>query len=105
MKTTLTTRIGHETPRTAFKTAGMMAATPLIGLAYFVLMPVVGLAALAWVAARALATHRDALRTVGMMAVGPLRGLAYILLLPLVGLATLATLEVRHLAAPRHAPA
>ena len=102
MSTTFTTRIGHETTRSGLRGAcdiALFFAAPLIGLAYIVLMPFIGLYMLGLVAARALMAHREAVRTVAMCVAAPFVGLAYILLLPVAGLVTLVAVEVRRLAA------
>jgi hypothetical protein len=102
MSTTFTTRTGHETTRSGLRSARDIAlffAAPIIGLAYVVLMPFVGLFMLGLVAARVLLAHREAVKTVGLCVATPFVGLAYILLLPVVGLVTLVAVEVRRLAA------
>ena len=90
MKTTLTTRTGHEATRSGLKTAGLMGATPLIGLAFVVLTPFAGIAALGWFALKALAHHTREVRDVALFFAAPLIGLAYVVLMPVAALAALA---------------
>jgi hypothetical protein len=96
MSTPFTTRTGHETLRSA-RDIALFFAAPFIGLAYIVLMPLVGIFMFGWVAARALMAHRTALKAAGLCVATPFIGLAYILLLPVAGLVALATLELRRL--------
>ncbi len=98
MRTTLTTRTGHETLRIA-RDIALFFAAPFVGLVYVVAMPFVGLFMLGWITGRKLFAHREALKTVGLCVATPFVGLAYILLLPVAGLATLATIEMRRLVA------
>jgi hypothetical protein len=68
-------------------------ASPFIGLAYALALPMVGVAMLAWQGGKALsrnAAAMAAIRSVAMLAVAPFIGLAFALLLPIVGLAMLA---------------
>jgi hypothetical protein len=87
-----------ETP--AWKTIGMMVAGPLLGLAYVVLLPFIGLALLAGIALRRfveMGGHRVVgrfLKNVGLFVAAPFIGLAYIVLLPLVGLGALLWVTV-----------
>jgi CheY-like chemotaxis protein len=79
-------------PRRAWVTIGMMAAGPLIGLAFIVLLPFIGLATLAGLAAQKFVKtgmHRRVgrfLKNVALFAAAPFIGLAYILALPFIGL-------------------
>jgi CheY-like chemotaxis protein len=71
----------------------LFLASPFIGLAYALALPMVGVSMLAWQGAKALAKNAPAMaaiRTVAMLAVAPFIGLAFALLLPLVGLVMLA---------------
>jgi CheY-like chemotaxis protein len=69
---------------------------PFIGLAFAVLMPLVGLATLAWVGASALAANPLVrklavhLKNIALFLAAPFIGLAYALSLPLVGVGMLA---------------
>jgi hypothetical protein len=62
-----------------------------VGLAFALLLPVIGLAALAWTAVKALAQFngvRRALRVAGLAAT-PFIGLVYVVLLPVAGVCML----------------
>jgi hypothetical protein len=85
----------------ALKNILLFFAAPFIGLAYIVAFPLVGIAVLALVVARA-AAKIEAVRTVGLalkhvvMAVAtPFIGLAYIVFFPVIGLGVLAWLGGR----------
>jgi hypothetical protein len=94
----------EATPKAAdgtLKNILLFFAAPFIGLAYIVAFPLVGVAVLALVAARA-AAKIEAVRTVGLalkhvvMAVAaPFIGLAYVVFFPVMGLAVLAWLGGR----------
>jgi hypothetical protein len=72
----------------------MMAAAPLIGLAYVIAFPVIGLGMLAWIAARALAKACKPLarfvKNVALFLAAPFVGLAYALAFPFVAIGMLA---------------
>ena len=75
------------------RNVALFLASPFIGLAYALALPMVGVAMLAWQGIKALkqnAAAMAAIRGVAMLAVAPFIGLAFALLLPLVGLAMLA---------------
>jgi len=79
------------------RSIALFLLAPFIGLAYAVLLPVVGTAALAWMGAQALLTKVPAARTglrflknAGLLVAAPFIGLAYIVLLPFVGIVMLA---------------
>jgi CheY-like chemotaxis protein len=78
-----------------FLKAVLLAASPLIGLVYALVMPVVGMAMLAWFGLEALATLpivKKALghgKDVALFLVAPFIGLVYALMLPFVGMAVL----------------
>lgn len=68
-------------------------AAPFIGLAYALMLPMVGMGMLLWEGGKAFAKNASAMaaaRRVAMLAVAPILGLAFALLLPVVGLAMLA---------------
>jgi CheY-like chemotaxis protein len=80
-------------------------AAPFIGLAYIIALPIVGLGAIAVLAAR-VAAKNETLKTVGvtlkhiaMVFAAPVLGLAYVVLFPFLGLATLLWLAGRAVAA------
>ena len=89
-------RVMHEAANTAHavKGAALMAAAPFIGLAYVVVLPVLGLGALAWLGLKALAARRKTAarvaRNIALFFVAPFVGLAYAVALPFVGVAMLA---------------
>ncbi len=91
------------------KNIALFLAAPFIGLAYALMLPLVGLAMLAWTGWKALnampAAHR-ALRTVKNVALfvaAPFIGLAYAVMLPLVGTAMLLWVAVKALRTNGHA--
>lgn len=77
--------------RHPFKTAALLLAAPFIGLAYAVLLPLIGIAMLAWMAIQSLATQARLQRakSIALFVVAPFVGLAYAVLLPLVGVVML----------------
>jgi CheY-like chemotaxis protein len=78
------------------KDIALFFAAPFIGLAYAVLLPVVGLAMLAWIGAQALAERPavakrlPTLRYVATGVAAPFIGLAFVIALPIAGAAALA---------------
>jgi len=70
------------------KSTGMALAAPLIGLAYVVALPFVGLGALAWRAVRPLANRLGAvvpfLKNAGLLLAAPFIGLAYAIAFPFI---------------------
>jgi len=88
-------------PVSGWKTAAMMVAGPLIGLAYAVLLPFVGFVLLAGIAVRAFVKaggHRRTLtflKDVALFVAAPFLGLAYIVLLPFVGLGAFVWMGLR----------
>ncbi len=85
-----------EAKPSLLKNIALFAAAPFIGLAYFVLLPVVGLAALAVFGIRQLlklqATKKvlTFAKNVALFAAAPFIGLLYAMLLPLVGFGVVA---------------
>jgi CheY-like chemotaxis protein len=81
----------HEKSRAVrlLKSAGMMVAAPLIGLACVVVLPFVGLGVLAWMAAlpvaRRLARMAPFLKNAGLFLAAPFIGLAYAVAFPFIG--------------------
>jgi hypothetical protein len=77
-------------------------AAPLIGLAFVLVAPIAGLAALAWVAAKALAKNYPGAvrvaRNVALFVAAPFIGLAYAALFPFVGLGALVWVAVKRTA-------
>lgn len=84
-----------------WKAVGMLVAGPLLGLAYVVAMPVIGLAVLAWMAARRYIEVGGPGRTlryvknVALFLGAPFIGLGYFLLLPFIGMALLGGIALR----------
>jgi len=78
------------------KNVALFLAAPFIGLAYAVLLPLVGIAMLAWVAGQALLALPATKKTlhhakdIVLFLAAPFIGLAYAVLLPFVGMAMLA---------------
>jgi CheY-like chemotaxis protein len=80
-------------PEHRIRNIALFFAAPFIGLAYALMLPVVGVSMLLWEGGKAFAQNASAMaatRRIAMLAVAPLIGLAFALLLPLVGLAMLA---------------
>jgi CheY-like chemotaxis protein len=78
-----------------FKSLALGLAAPFIGLAYAVLLPLIGIAMLAWIGGKALVqspTARKApayLKNVALFFAAPFIGLVYAMSLPLVGISIL----------------
>ena len=76
------------------RNVAMIAAAPLIGLAYALAFPLLGLAMLAWMAARLLAKRWKPMarfaRNVVLFLAAPFVGLAYALAFPFVAIGMLA---------------
>lgn len=87
------------------KNIALLLAAPLIGLAYAVLLPVVGIAMLAWVAGQALfalsATKKTLRRArdIALFLAAPFIGLVYAVMLPFVGMAMLLWVGIQALMA------
>ena len=79
-----------------FKRLALALAAPFIGLAYAVLLPLIGIAMLAWIGGKALVQSRAAkqaptyLKNVALFFAAPFIGLVYAVSLPLVGISILA---------------
>ena len=89
----------HESAATVgkgIKSVALFFAAPFIGLVYAMALPFVGLAMLAWFAAKAIAqapaTPRvlASIKNVALLVVAPFIGLVYAVLLPFVGIAMIA---------------
>jgi CheY-like chemotaxis protein len=91
----------EKPPMSGWKFAGMLVAGPLLGLAYAVLLPFIGLALLAGIAGRAFIEAGGPrrvltfLRNVAMFFAAPFVGLAYVVLLPFVGIGAAIWIAVR----------
>ena len=76
------------------KHAAVACAAPLLGLAFVVALPFAGIAALAWMGAKAFAAAfpkaARALKNAALFLAAPFIGLAYALALPLVGVGVIA---------------
>ena len=79
----------------------LLLATPFIGLAYAVLMPLLGLAMLLWTAGQALMTIPSArkmlmrVKDIALFVAAPFIGLIYAVMLPFVGITMLLSLAVK----------
>lgn len=79
-----------------FKSLALTLAAPFIGLAYALLLPLIGAAMLAWIGGKALVQSQAAkkaptyLKNVALFFAAPFIGLVYALSLPLVGVSILA---------------
>ena len=73
--------------------AALAVAAPLIGLVFVLAFPLVGLAILAWIGARALARRAKPLarfaKNVALFVAAPFVGLAYAVAFPFVGMGVL----------------
>ena len=78
------------------KNIALFMAAPFIGLVYAMALPFVGLAMLAWFAAKAIAQASATprmlalMKNVALLVAAPFIGLAYAVLLPFVGIAMIA---------------
>lgn len=86
-----------QTKTNRLHSIALFLVAPFIGLAYAVLLPVVGTAMLAWMGGQALLRKVPAargaltmLKTAALVLLAPFIGLAYAVLLPFVGIAMLA---------------
>lgn len=85
------------------KNVALFMAAPFIGLAYALLLPLVGIALLAWVGGQAFVELRAVrkalifLKNVALFIAAPFVGLAYAVLLPFVGTAMLVWVGVQAL--------
>jgi CheY-like chemotaxis protein len=90
-----------------FKNIALFMAAPFIGLAYALLLPLVGLAMLAWIGGKALLKTKAArqapnfLKNVALFVAAPFIGLVYAIALPFVGIVMIATVGVKALMAPK----
>ena len=93
--------VAAEPAEPGWKFAAKLIAGPLIGLAYAVFLPFVGIALLAGLgvkAAMGAGWHRRIgrfLKNVALFVAAPFIGLAYVVLLPFAGIGTLVWLAVR----------
>ena len=86
----------------AWKSLGLIVGAPLLGLAYVVVLPFAGLAALfalpLWYGGKALARRVGGMKTwvknVALFFAAPFLGLAYVVALPFVGMGMLAWMGV-----------
>ena len=73
----------------AIKNTALVCTVPLIGLAYVIALPFIGLVTGLWLAARAFAAHWTAtarwMRNAALFLIAPLVGLAYAFAFPFVG--------------------
>ncbi len=87
--------------RHSYKNLGKLLAAPFIGLAYAVLLPLVGIVMLAWTALQALMTIPAAkkmlkrIKDVALFVAAPFIGLIYAVTLPIVGITMLVSLGVK----------
>lgn len=88
--------VAPEKAGNALKNIALFLASPFIGLAYIVAFPLVGLAAVAVLAARVAGKYEAVrmaarfVKRVTLVVAAPFVGLAYVLAFPFVGLAALA---------------
>ncbi|MCM2340391.1 response regulator [Rhodoferax sp.] len=84
-----------------FKRVAMLLATPFIGLAYAVLLPLIGMAMLLWTAGQALMTIPSArkmlmrVKDIALFVAAPFIGLIYAVMLPIVGITMLVSLAIK----------
>ena len=77
----------------------LLMASPVIALAYLFEAPIVSVAAIVVVLAKAVVKHAPAARTVALTATAPVIALAALVAAPALGLGTLAWIGVRNLTA------
>ena len=83
------------------KRVAMLVAAPFIGLAYAVLLPLIGIGMLLWTAGQALMTVPSArkilihIKDVSLFVAAPFIGLIYAVMLPVVGITMLVSLGVK----------
>lgn len=89
----------------SFKNIALFLAAPFIGLAYAVMLPLVGMAMLAWIGGKALLQSQAAkkaptfVKNVALLLAAPFIGLAYAVALPFVGIGLLVWTAVKPMAA------
>jgi hypothetical protein len=88
----------EEKSFSAAKGIALFLAAPFFALAYMLALPIVGLAALVWVAAKALTERVPVVKTIALIAAAPFIGLVFILATPVVGLGLLARMASSRLA-------
>jgi CheY-like chemotaxis protein len=87
--------------RHPFKNAAKFFMAPFVGLAYAVLLPLIGIAMLAWTALQALMTIPAArkilmrVKDVALFVAAPFIGLIYAVMLPVVGITMLVSLAIK----------
>ena len=87
--------------RHPFKNAAKFLVAPFVGLAYAVLLPLIGIAMLAWTALQALMTIPAArkiltrVKDVALFVAAPFIGLIYAVMLPVVGITMLVSLAIK----------
>ena len=79
------------TPTITARNVALFFAAPFVGLLYALAMPLVGIGALLWVAAKALARILPATRAIALTLAAPFIGLAFIAALPILGVVGLAS--------------
>jgi hypothetical protein len=79
----------------AVKRAATIVGAPLLGLALVTMLPIGGLAILAWMAVKALARHAGVLKRIALFAAAPFVSLAYVIAMPFVGIGALAYYGIR----------
>lgn len=78
------------------KNVALFFASPFVGLAYLLAFPVVGIALLAWVAAKAVMKSEKA-RPIALAIAAPVIALAFVTVGPIVALGALAATGVKAL--------
>lgn len=71
------------------KNVALFLVAPLIGLAYLIAFPIIGIALLAWTAAKAVMNNAKA-RPLALALAAPFVGLAFVTVGPIAGLGALA---------------
>ncbi|MFZ2391985.1 response regulator [Rhodoferax sp.] len=85
----------------SYRNLAKLVAAPFVGLAYAVLLPLIGLAMLAWTALQALMTIPVAnkilmrVKDIALFVAAPFIGLIYAVMLPVVGMTMLVSLGVK----------
>jgi hypothetical protein len=100
---------GNPSKLTTIRNVALFMAAPFIGLAYALLLPLVGMAMLAWAGGKALLKTKAAkqapvyLKNVALFLAAPFIGLVYSVALPFVGIGMIATVGVKAMLAAKRA--
>jgi hypothetical protein len=85
-------------PKFSVRNVALFLAAPFVGLLYALAMPLVGLGALVWFAAKAVAKKAPALKAAAATLAAPFVGLLYAIAMPFAGLGALVWIAAKLLA-------